>query len=114
MKRVYDFLKKAEIYYLATVEGDQPRVRPFGTILIFRRRKLFLKRRAVFAVIAGMTYAALPAAAKRPVRRNCRKIPVGDWFSGAPELYYIMSGIADVKIAGQECLPRRAGGKFRT
>lgn len=32
MKRVYDFLKKAEVYYLATVEGDQPRVRPFGTI----------------------------------------------------------------------------------
>ena len=32
MKRVYDFLKKAETYYLATVEGDQPRVRPFGTV----------------------------------------------------------------------------------
>ena len=32
MKRVHDFLKKAEVYYLATVEGDQPRVRPFGTI----------------------------------------------------------------------------------
>ena len=32
MKRVYDFLKKANIYYLATAEGDQPRVRPFGTI----------------------------------------------------------------------------------
>ena len=32
MKRVFDFLKKAEVYYLATVEGDQPRVRPFGTI----------------------------------------------------------------------------------
>ena len=32
MKRVYDFLKKAETYYLATVEDDQPRVRPFGTI----------------------------------------------------------------------------------
>ena len=32
MKRVYEFLKKAEVYYLATVEGDQPRVRPFGTI----------------------------------------------------------------------------------
>ena len=29
MKRVYKFLKKAEVYYLATVEGDQPRVRPF-------------------------------------------------------------------------------------
>ena len=32
MKRVLDFLKKSEVYYLATVEGDQPRVRPFGTI----------------------------------------------------------------------------------
>ena len=32
MKRVLDFLKKAEVYYLATVEGNQPRVRPFGTI----------------------------------------------------------------------------------
>ena len=32
MKRVLDFLKKAEVYYLATVEGDQPRVRPFGTV----------------------------------------------------------------------------------
>ncbi|MBE6941315.1 MAG: NimC/NimA family protein [Ruminococcaceae bacterium] len=32
MKRVYDFLKKAEVYYLATVEGNQPRVRPFGTV----------------------------------------------------------------------------------
>ena len=32
MKRVLEFLKNAEVYYLATVEGDQPRVRPFGTI----------------------------------------------------------------------------------
>ena len=32
MKRVYEFLKNAEVYYLATVEGDQPRVRPFGTV----------------------------------------------------------------------------------
>jgi uncharacterized pyridoxamine 5'-phosphate oxidase family protein len=35
MKRVYDFLKKCNTYYLATTEGDQPRVRPFGTIDIF-------------------------------------------------------------------------------
>lgn len=35
MKEVYDFLKKAETYYLATVEGDQPRVRPFGTVDLF-------------------------------------------------------------------------------
>ena len=35
MQEVLDFLKKAGTYYLATVEGDQPRVRPFGTAHIF-------------------------------------------------------------------------------
>ena len=35
MERVCSFIKEAETYYLATVEGDQPRVRPFGTIHIF-------------------------------------------------------------------------------
>ncbi len=38
MQRVYDFLKKAETYYLATIDGDQPRVRPFGTIRAFEGR----------------------------------------------------------------------------
>ena len=38
MKEVYDFLKKAQTYYLATVEGDRPRVRPFGTVDIFEDR----------------------------------------------------------------------------
>ena len=42
MKTVYDFLKKAEVYYLATVEGDHPRVRPFGTIDIFEE-KLYIQ-----------------------------------------------------------------------
>ena len=35
MERVVEFLKEAGTYYLATVEGDQPRVRPFGTAHIF-------------------------------------------------------------------------------
>jgi len=38
MREVYDFLKKCDTYYLATVEGDQPRVRPFGTVDIFENR----------------------------------------------------------------------------
>ena len=42
MKQVYEFLKKAEVYYLATVEGDQPRVRPFGTIDLFEE-KLYIQ-----------------------------------------------------------------------
>ena len=35
MNEVYEFLKKCNTYYLATVEGDQPRVRPFGTINLY-------------------------------------------------------------------------------
>ena len=38
MKTVYEFLKKTDTYYLATVDGDQPRVRPFGTINLFDGR----------------------------------------------------------------------------
>ncbi|MBR4887694.1 MAG: pyridoxamine 5'-phosphate oxidase family protein [Clostridia bacterium] len=42
MKEVYEFLKNAGTYYLATVEGDQPRVRPFGTVDIFED-KLYIQ-----------------------------------------------------------------------
>jgi len=35
MFEVYEFLKKCETYYLATVEDDKPKVRPFGTIDMF-------------------------------------------------------------------------------
>lgn len=42
MDKVLKFLKDAETYYLATVEGDQPRVRPFGTAHIFEG-KLYIQ-----------------------------------------------------------------------
>lgn len=35
MKEVYEFLKKAGTYYLATLDGNKPKVRPFGTIDVF-------------------------------------------------------------------------------
>ena len=42
MERICKFLKEAGVYYLATVEGDQPRVRPFGTAHIFEG-KLYIQ-----------------------------------------------------------------------
>ena len=42
MERICSFLKEAGVYYLATVEGDQPRVRPFGTAHIFEG-KLYIQ-----------------------------------------------------------------------
>lgn len=42
MKEVYEFLKNSQVYYLATMDGDQPRVRPFGTIDMFED-KLYIQ-----------------------------------------------------------------------
>ena len=42
MKEVFEFLKKCNTYYLATMDGDQPRVRPFGTVDIFEN-KLYIQ-----------------------------------------------------------------------
>ena len=42
MERVCNFLKEAGVYYLATMDGDQPRVRPFGTVIIFEG-KLYIQ-----------------------------------------------------------------------
>ena len=42
MEKVLQFLKDAGVYYLATVDGDQPRVRPFGTAVIFEG-KLYIQ-----------------------------------------------------------------------
>ena len=36
MKEVQVFLKECGVYYLATIDGNQPRVRPFGTAEIFK------------------------------------------------------------------------------
>ena len=42
VEKVCKFLEEAQTYYLATVEGDQPRVRPFGTALVFED-KLYIQ-----------------------------------------------------------------------
>ena len=42
MKQVFDFLNDCGVYYISTIDGDQPRVRPFGTINIFEG-KLYIQ-----------------------------------------------------------------------
>ena len=42
MKEVYDFLKKCEVFYIATIDKDKPRVRPFGAVNIFEN-KLYIQ-----------------------------------------------------------------------
>ena len=76
MKRVYDFLKKAEVYYLATVEGDQPRVRPFGMINEFEG-KLYIQ--------TGKVKLASKQLASNPKVEICA-FTGGEWIRVACEL----------------------------
>ena len=63
MEKVCAFLKEAGVYYLATVEEDSPRVRPFGTVNIFDG-KLYIqtgKKKPVSAQLAANPKAELCA-----------------------------------------------------
>ena len=54
MKEIYEFLKNAGTYYIATVDNNKPKVRPFGTIEIFED-KLYIqtsKKKDVFKQIS--------------------------------------------------------------
>ena len=63
MQEVYKFLKEAGVYYLATVDGDKPKVRPFGTAEIFENH-LYIqtsKKKDVFKQIEANPYVELCA-----------------------------------------------------
>ena len=49
LKKVLSFLDEVQTYYLATVDGDQPKVRPFGTALVYHD-KLYIQTGRVKAV----------------------------------------------------------------
>ncbi|MEA5021502.1 hypothetical protein SDC9_29311 [bioreactor metagenome] len=70
MQEVYEFLKQCGTYYLATQDGDQPRVRPFGTVAIFED-KLYIQTGKVKDV-----YKQLKASPKIEI---CGVLEGGKW-----------------------------------
>ncbi len=76
MQEVCEFLKKCGTYYLATVEGDQPRVRPFGTANIFDG-KLYIQ--------TGKTKEVSKQIQKNPKVEICG-MAEGKWIRVAGEL----------------------------
>ena len=76
MQEVFDFLKKNRTYYLATVEGDQPRVRPFGTVNIYEG-KLYIQ--------TGRSKAVSQQFAKNPKVEIC-SCADGQWVRISAEL----------------------------
>ena len=96
IERVCQFLSEAGTYYLATVEGDQPRVRPFGTVLLYGGR-LYIETGKVKAVSRQL--AANPKAEICAFRD-------GRWLRVAGEL--VNDDSREVKVAMLEKMPSLA------
>ena len=93
IERVYEFLNTAQTYYLATVEGDQPRVRPFGTALLYDG-KLYIQ--------TGKVKPVSKQLAANPKAEICA-FHGGKWLRVAGEL--INDDDRAVKVAMLEKMP---------
>lgn len=93
IEKVYEFLDTAQTYYLATVEGDQPRVRPFGTSLLVDG-KLYIQ--------TGKVKDVSKQIAANPKVEVCA-FNGGKWLRIAGEL--AEDDARDIKVAMLEKLP---------
>ena len=92
IERVCTFLKEAGTYYLATVDGDQPRVRPFGTAHVFEGKLYFQ---------TGLVKDVAKQMAANPKVEICA-FKDGKWLRIAGEL---VNDDRDVKVAMLEKMP---------
>ena len=93
IERVCQFLNEAKTYYLATVDGDQPKVRPFGTAIIYNG-KLYIQ--------TGKVKAVSKQLAANPKAEICA-FHNGTWLRVAGEL--INDDDRDAKVAMLEKNP---------
>ena len=95
VEKVCEFLDKTGTYYLATADGDQPRVRPFGTVLVYDG-KLYIQ--------TGKVKPVSKQLAANPKAEICAfDGATGTWLRVAGEL--INDDSRDVKVAMLEKYP---------
>ena len=97
MEKIYEFLKDAGVYYLATVESDQPRVRPFGTVLLYEG-KLYIQ--------TGKVKPVSKQLAINPKAEICA-FKNGEWIRVAGEL--VSDERIEVKKAMLDAYPNLRG-----
>lgn len=109
MKEVLDYLKACGTFYLATNEGDQPRVRPFGAVCEFEG-KLYIttnNQKKVYdqmkknpkIEISGMnkgTWIRIEAEAVHDGRREAREAMLEDNKASLSNMYSLDDGIFEV------------------
>ncbi len=76
IQKVYEFLNDAKTFYLATVEGDQPRVRPYGALLFYEGKIYIMAFGKTNATrqIAANTKAEICAFKGKTLRIECRLV----------------------------------------
>lgn len=76
VKRVHEFLEDAKTYYLATVENDQPRVRVYGTVLLFEESLYIMAFRRTNAVdqLKANPKAEIATFKGKQLRMVCRLV----------------------------------------
>ena len=93
IERVYQFLDEVHTYFLATVEGDQPRVRAFGTALLYDG-KLYIQ--------TGKVKPVSKQIAANPKVEICA-FKGGKWLRIAGEI--VNDDNRDVKVAMLDKMP---------
>ena len=93
IEKVCQFLEETGTYYLATVEGDQPRVRPFGTVL-YAKDRIYIQ--------TGKVKDVSKQLAANPKAEICA-FKDGKWLRISGEL--LNDDDRDVKVAMLEKMP---------
>lgn len=118
MERVLKFLKEADTYYLATVEGDQPRVRPFGTAVMFEgkiyiqtgkskdvSKQLHINPKFEICAFKGGEWIRIAGTLVEDDRREARQAVLDDYpqlqsmysaDDGNTEAFYIKDAVATI------------------
>ncbi|MBR6923914.1 MAG: pyridoxamine 5'-phosphate oxidase family protein [Oscillospiraceae bacterium] len=118
MERVLQFLKEADTYYLATVEGDQPRVRPFGTAVMFEgkiyiqtgksknvSKQLHINPKFEICAFKGGEWIRIAGTLVEDDRREARQAVLDDYpqlqsmysaDDGNTEAFYIKDAVATI------------------
>lgn len=124
MEEVVKFLKDANTYYLATVEGDQPRVRPFGTAHIFEgklyiqtgkvkevSKQLHANPKAEICAFKGGEWIRIAGELVEDDRREARQSMLDDYpglkkmysaDDGNTEVFYLKNATATISAFNHE------------
>ena len=119
MEKTIDFLKKVQTFYLGTVDGDMPRIRPFGAVTEYERRLYFstsntkdvfkqvMKNPNVCVVACcGRSWIRIQGIAKRDTRTAVKQRMLDDnpvltnskRFNGVDDPKFEVFGIDNMKV----------------